>query len=172
MITRSELQRLHGRAVGGARRYWCDGLVQDLLTALGEYLEQPDETVEIAYLKTTIADLRNDRDPARGEPLRLYIAGPMTGIEDYNFPAFHRSADVLRQAGYRVENPAETGVRDGWEWPDYMRSAVARLVRCDGVALLTGWESSHGARLEHYIATNLGMRVRTVQRWFEEGALA
>lgn len=49
-MDRSELQRLHVRAVGGARRYWCDGLVQDLLTALGKYLEQPDETVEIAYV--------------------------------------------------------------------------------------------------------------------------
>ena len=37
----------------------------------------------------------------------IYIAGPMTGIVDYNFQAFHAAAKDLRAKGYTVFNPAE-----------------------------------------------------------------
>ena len=37
----------------------------------------------------------------------IYIAGPMTGRPDLNFPAFHAAATTLRDAGFDVVNPAE-----------------------------------------------------------------
>lgn len=37
----------------------------------------------------------------------LYISGPITGMPDLNFPAFHAAAAALRAAGYTVTNPAE-----------------------------------------------------------------
>jgi hypothetical protein len=107
-----------------------------------------------------------------GGPERLYVAGPMSGIEDYNFPAFNEAARLLRAAGYSVENPADTGVREGWEWHDYLRSAIgSRLVRCDGVATLPGWKQSRGALLEVYIAEALGMPVLDLDSWLPDGTL-
>src|SRR5690606_26470176 len=38
---------------------------------------------------------------------RIYIAGPMTGLPDLNFPAFHAEAARLRSRGVDVVNPAE-----------------------------------------------------------------
>ena len=38
---------------------------------------------------------------------RLYVAGPMTGLPDYNYPAFDGAAALLAERGYPVENPAE-----------------------------------------------------------------
>jgi hypothetical protein len=35
----------------------------------------------------------------------LYIAGPMTGIPDSNYPAFNQAEIELRAAGYDVLNP-------------------------------------------------------------------
>lgn len=39
--------------------------------------------------------------------MRVYIAGPMTGLPEYNFPAFHAAAKAWRDAGWEVLNPAE-----------------------------------------------------------------
>lgn len=90
---------------------------------------------------------------------RLYLAGPMTGFEDFNFPAFNKMAAKLRAIGYIVENPAEHGVVDDAEWRDYMAYDLTRLGLCGQVAVLPGWENSKGARLEVHIARELGMPV-------------
>jgi len=90
---------------------------------------------------------------------RLYLAGPMTGFEDFNFPAFHKMAADLRARGYVAENPAEHGVVEGADWTDYMAYDLTRLGLCAQVAVLPGWENSKGARLEVHIARELGMKV-------------
>lgn len=90
---------------------------------------------------------------------RLYLAGPMTGLPDLNFPAFNAAAAALRERGYHVENPAEHGIVEGAEWGDYLRYDIGRLVTCEGIALLPGWFDSKGARLEVNIAQELGMEV-------------
>jgi len=90
---------------------------------------------------------------------RLYLAGPMTGIDDFNFPAFNDMAAKLRARGYVVENPAGHGVVDGAEWGDYMAYDLTRLGMCGMVAVLPGWDASRGARLEVHIARELGMPV-------------
>ncbi|MBT9268535.1 DUF4406 domain-containing protein [Pseudomonas sp. MG-9] len=94
---------------------------------------------------------------------RLYLAGPMTGFEDFNFPAFNKMAAELRARGYVVENPAEHGVVDGADWADYMAYDLTRLGLCGQVAVLPGWENSKGARLEVHIARELGMKVVNAQ---------
>lgn len=90
---------------------------------------------------------------------RLYLAGPMTGFEDFNFPAFNAMAADLRARGYVVENPAEHGVVADADWSDYMAYDLTRLGLCGMVAVLPGWENSKGARLEVHIARELGMKV-------------
>lgn len=90
---------------------------------------------------------------------RIYIAGPMTGLPELNFPAFHRAASFLRAAGHTAINPAEIVTDQTAKWEDCMRADIAQLVTCDAVMLLPGWEKSRGARLEHTIATALGMEV-------------
>jgi len=97
--------------------------------------------------------------PACSRINRLYLAGPMTGFEDFNFPAFNKMAADLRTRGYVVENPAEHGVVEGADWADYMAYDLTRLGLCGQVAVLPGWENSKGARLEVHIARELGMPV-------------
>ncbi len=87
---------------------------------------------------------------------RVYIAGPMTGYENYNFAAFNSEADRLRAKGLHVENPADHGVLDGAEWSDYLRYDIGRLATCERIHLLPGWSKSKGARLEVSIAQSLG----------------
>jgi nucleoside 2-deoxyribosyltransferase len=94
--------------------------------------------------------------------MKLYLAGPMTGYPDHNFPAFRAAAGALREAGHDVVNPAELDAEVGTDhpWEYYMRRDIALLVECEGIALLPGWSGSRGARLEYGIARALGMRVR------------
>lgn len=89
-----------------------------------------------------------------------YIAGPMTGLPEFNYPAFHAAAAKLRAEGVGVVNPADHANGDtGRSWPFYMRLALVSLAGCHAIAMLPGWERSRGARLEHHVATELGMPV-------------
>lgn len=90
---------------------------------------------------------------------RLYISGPMTGLPDLNFPAFHRAATVLRAQGFQVMNPAEINPDDSMEWHECMRADIKALCDCDSLVLLHGWEKSTGAHLELHLAHRLGLDI-------------
>lgn len=90
-------------------------------------------------------------------PLKIYIAGPMTGLPEFNYPAFHTAAAQLRALGHEVFNPAENPAPACGTWEGYMRLALAQLVQCDAIALLPGWETSRGAKIEASLAADLGM---------------
>lgn len=88
---------------------------------------------------------------------RIYIAGPMSGIEAMNYPAFNAEATRLRALGFEVENPAENPDQDSWE--AYMRVALRQMLTCDTVAMLPGWIDSRGANLELNVAQKVGLTV-------------
>jgi len=91
---------------------------------------------------------------------RIYIAGPMTGVPEHNFPAFRAAAEKLTEAGWDVVNPAENfDGRTDLPRPAYMRLDIALLLQCDAIALLAGWERSRGAALEFMIALQLELPV-------------
>ena len=99
----------------------------------------------------------------------LYLCGPMTGLPDFNRPAFHAAAAQLRKAGYRVSNPAETTLPDDTEWQQFMRLGLVEMLEdCDALAYLPGHEASKGARIEIALATGLGWRVQPVATWLAE----
>lgn len=88
---------------------------------------------------------------------KVYISGPMTGLPEYNYPAFHEAAHKLREAGYEPINPADFPIQEDWEWADYMRQDIPRLCEADHIYLLDGWENSKGATVEKSIADILGI---------------
>lgn len=92
---------------------------------------------------------------------RIYISGPMSGLPECNYPAFHAEAARLRGLGYDVVNPAEISVTTGADasWTDYLRADLRELLTCNTVALLPGWHASKGAHLEIQIAHRLDMRI-------------
>ena len=111
--------------------------------------------------------------------MKIYLSGPMTGLPENNYPAFHEAARTLRAKGHKVVNPAEIHPH-GWlrrllhrvlrvlrlvrgkqlapTWADYMRADLRALLDCEAIALLPGWDRSRGARCEVSIADDLGMR--------------
>lgn len=99
---------------------------------------------------------------------RLYIAGPMSGRPDLNFPAFEAAAEKLRAAGFEVASPAEFIPDQSTPWAECMRRDIPELLRCDAVALLPEWQLSRGALLEAHIADQLGMRRALVSVWLDD----
>ena len=93
-------------------------------------------------------------------PHRLYLAGPMAGCPEHNFPLFNRVAKLFRDRGHRIFNPAENkdgGLRRARAF--YMRLDLPVLMASDGVVVLPGWERSRGASLEVWIAIDLNIPV-------------
>ncbi len=100
--------------------------------------------------------------------MTAYIAGPMTGIPEFNYPAFNAAAAQIRSYGVEVHNPAENdGGSAGKPWDFYMRLALRQLIECDEIVLLPGWRASKGARLEWTVANALGMRISELSEWIE-----
>ena len=96
--------------------------------------------------------------------MRYYIAGPMSGCKDFNYPAFHAAAAAIRSAGHECVNPAEMHPDTTGRWEDYMRADIAALMTCEAVAWLPDYWKSAGARLEIYIASSLHMPVHEAAR--------
>jgi hypothetical protein len=90
---------------------------------------------------------------------RVYLAGPMTGLPEFNYPAFIAEAARLRAMGFEVENPAENPLPADAPWQLCMRAAIRQMVGCDMVATLPGWDKSQGAQLEVYLADRLEIQI-------------
>jgi hypothetical protein len=87
----------------------------------------------------------------------IYIAGPMTGLPEWNYPAFHRASAEWRRNGWTVLNPAEGfGGRTDLPYERYMRAAIKLVMRSSAIALLPGWQASRGACMEVLIAARQG----------------
>lgn len=98
--------------------------------------------------------------------MRLYLAGPMSGLPEYNYPAFNDAAARLREAGFFVANPAEIEPPNpNPTWADWMRAAITLMLTCDAIALLDGWQMSRGAVIERDLANRLGMKTKGVEAW-------
>lgn len=104
--------------------------------------------------------------------MKIYIAGPMSGYPEFNFPAFNAAAKKLRDEGWTVFNPAEkdsekevqndssfaTGnpqelMSNGWNFREAYLWDITKIIEGDAIYMLPGWEQSPGARGEHTVAT-------------------
>lgn len=97
---------------------------------------------------------------------RVYLAGPMSGYEDYNFPAFNSASKFLRSKGDFVFSPAENDYllygKDFLDHPE--RASFAKCMEDDlrwicryaeAIALLPGWERSTGVKVEKALSDAL-----------------
>jgi hypothetical protein len=116
--------------------------------------------------------------PNSATPKRIYLAGPMQGYPEFNFPRFNAVAKALRANGHEVFNPAEKDIeRHGGvnisagnsagsldqvkaQHGFSLRSALGMDMefichKANCIVLLPGWEKSNGAQAEHRTAVAL-----------------
>jgi hypothetical protein len=114
--------------------------------------------------------------------MKLYLAGKMSNVPYFNFPAFKWYAAQLRAEGHEVFSPAEKDIERAGEFQlNCPNGTKAELEACgvpqinykdcmkidlnyimdeaDGIALIPGWEKSPGANVEKALAELLGLKV-------------
>ena len=91
--------------------------------------------------------------------MKIYVAGPMTGLADFNRPEFNRVARQLTGKGHVVLNLAI--LPEGLEQREYMDICFAMLRTCDAIVMLPNWQSSAGACAEYHYAYKLEMKILT-----------
>lgn len=103
--------------------------------------------------------------------MRAYVAGPMRGIKDWNYPLFDRVAKRLRTDGWQVVTPAEIDRAFGLDehkypelphwWSMSATLAIDFIVisTCESIVLLNRWEQSEGVAAELQQAQSLGLKV-------------
>jgi hypothetical protein len=101
---------------------------------------------------------------------KIYIAGPMTGYPEFNFPAFYAADEQLAAAGWHVFNPAakdeeydldpeavatgdaQLAAKGGFDFRKAYLWDVSRIIEGDAIYMLKGWQFSPGAVGEHAVA--------------------
>lgn len=100
--------------------------------------------------------------------MKVYLAGPMRGHKNLNFPAFHFYAAQLRAEGHEVFSPAEKGLEKHAKANQdtlAFRRAVFLLDtewicnHAEAIAMMPHWARSAGAFAEWALANALGLRV-------------
>jgi hypothetical protein len=110
----------------------------------------------------------------------IYIAGPMTGLPQFNIPAFERQTRRLRAAGYTVVSPVELdselirnealasktgampegGKIGGETWGEILARDVRVIAdTIDAICVLPNWQKSRGARLEVFVGMLCGKSI-------------
>lgn len=105
----------------------------------------------------------------------VYIAGPMRGIADYNFPEFYRAEAMLDLWGFNAMNPARMDVTAGkagynratgtvipdntFKIEEVLRRDFDAIKTCDAIVVLPGWRNSVGAQREIAFGQSIGIPV-------------
>ncbi|MBR2016933.1 MAG: DUF4406 domain-containing protein [Prevotella sp.] len=105
---------------------------------------------------------------------RIYISGPMTGIEPREYRRrFRETETILRRHGYGCINPCRVWpCRFPWLFR-LMNALLGKrlayavvlcydllllMTRADGIVMLPGWQASRGAQIENYVSMHFWMQ--------------
>ena len=109
--------------------------------------------------------------------MKVYIAGKMRGIKNFNTDAFYSAEAYLTGLGFEAVNPvkfdvdrgisliSETGNTDDLDnfnaedLKEIIREDVEAVMSCDAVYMLDSWKDSKGAKAEKAIGEWLGLTI-------------
>ena len=90
------------------------------------------------------------------EQEKVYISGQLVSINPGERETLINRAKLrLHAEGYEVAEPTETEPRNGQQ----RKADIVTLLKCNAIFMLSNWELSEKATLEHSIAEGLGLRI-------------
>lgn len=89
--------------------------------------------------------------------MRTYLAGPMTGIPNFNYPLFKEVVEYLRKHDYEMVCPTEAvnNIEGTLPYHECLQKDLAALLTCRRIFMLPGWNKSRGATLEVFLGSVL-----------------
>lgn len=105
---------------------------------------------------------------------RVYISGAIMFSPDKGRAAFLEAEDALLSLGFEAINPKNVAACPDrscirlpdeeargmvHSWACFLKYDLAAMLACDSILMLSGWERSHGARLEMSVAAACGMTI-------------
>lgn len=92
--------------------------------------------------------------------MKIYISGKISGTNlTETRKRFAAVAKVMKRIGVEPVNPLENGLSEHDTWEAHIAKDIADLLKCKAIYMLQGWQDSKGARIEHYIATEIGLPI-------------
>jgi nucleoside 2-deoxyribosyltransferase len=114
--------------------------------------------------------------------VKVYLAGPMSGIPYFNYPLFDEVAASLRKQSFEVSSPADNnrvlypdiesspgfdeGKGEEIDTPEgaarryaIMHDDIQSVLAGDAIVMLPGWEKSVGSTIERRVAETCGKKV-------------
>ena len=92
--------------------------------------------------------------------MKIYISGKISGTDlTETRKRFAAVAKAMKRIGVEPVNPLENGLSEHDTWEAHIIKDIADLLHCNAIYMLQGWQESKGARIEHYIATEIGIPI-------------
>lgn len=96
--------------------------------------------------------------------MKIYLSGPITGVQDYK-TKFREAADQVKRymesrtyEEIQIVNPARISIENGTH-EEYMEMCFMLLEKCDVICMLPGWKKSFGAVQEYGYAKAKGIEI-------------
>ena len=99
------------------------------------------------------------------ELTKIYIAGPMRGYEQLNYPAFYKAEKYLKSKKvWKPINPARMddeiyGSEESLDHVEALKRDIDEIFEAEAMYMLRGWTDSKGALVEHALALYLGLYI-------------
>lgn len=90
---------------------------------------------------------------------KVYISGKITGIENEAPLIFSNAESMLQSHGFFTINPLSLKHDHDKSWCAYMKEDIKALCDCNCIYMLSNWQASKGAKIEHQIALYLNLEI-------------
>ena len=92
---------------------------------------------------------------------KIYISGKITGLTTEEIKSRFGNAELaIEIAGDEPVNPLKVAPYDpAHTWEHYMVEDIRALLGCNAILMLSNWQDSKGARIEHAIAKEMGLEI-------------